>query len=108
MMLPFPVFIDNDANLVAKAEQHFGYGRDKSDFIVITIEQGVGMGIVIDNQIYRGERGSGAEFGHTKVQLDGALCRCGLRDGGDLDIEDPEIGSQCGSKLRFQFWQQAP
>lgn len=77
--LPFPVFLDNDANLVAKAEQLFGYGRDKSDFIVITIEQGVGMGIVIDNQIYRGERGCGAEFGHTKVQLDGALCRCGQR-----------------------------
>lgn len=78
-ILPFPVFLDNDANLVAKAEQLFGYGRDKSDFIVITIEQGVGMGIVIDNQIYRGERGCGAEFGHTKVQLDGALCRCGQR-----------------------------
>ena len=77
--LPFPVFIDNDANLVAKAEQLFGNGRDASDFIVITIEQGVGMGIVIDNRIYRGGRGCGAEFGHTKVQLDGALCRCGQR-----------------------------
>ncbi len=77
--LPFPVFMDNDANLVAKAEQLFGDGRHVSDFIVITIEQGVGMGIVIDDQIYRGERGCGAEFGHTKVQLDGALCRCGQR-----------------------------
>ncbi len=77
--LPFPIFLDNDANLVAKAEQLFGLGRNKSDFIVITIEQGVGMGIVIDNQIYRGERGCGAEFGHTKVQLEGALCRCGQR-----------------------------
>ncbi len=77
--MPFPFFLDNDANLVAKAEQLFGYGRDASDFIVITIEQGVGMGIVIDNRIYRGGRGCGAEFGHTKVQLDGALCRCGMR-----------------------------
>ena len=77
--LPFPVFMDNDANLVAKAEQLFGEGRDFSDFIVITIEHGVGMGIVIDNKIYRGTRGCGAEFGHTKVQLDGALCRCGQR-----------------------------
>lgn len=77
--LPFPVFMDNDANLVAMAEQLFGEGRNTSDFIVITIEQGVGMGIVIDNKIYRGDRGCGAEFGHTKVQLDGALCRCGQR-----------------------------
>jgi transcriptional regulator of PTS gene len=74
-----PVFIDNDANLVAVAEQFFGHGRGISDFIVITIESGVGMGIVINNEIYRGTGGRGAEFGHTKVQLDGALCRCGQR-----------------------------
>lgn len=77
--MPVPFYMDNDANLVAKAEQLFGEARNVSDFIVITIEQGVGMGIVIDGKIYRGERGCGAEFGHTKVQLDGALCRCGQR-----------------------------
>lgn len=77
--LGLPVFIDNDANLLAKAEQWFGVGRDVNNFIVVTIEQGVGMGIVIDGKIYRGTRGFGAEFGHTKVQLDGALCRCGQR-----------------------------
>ncbi len=77
--IPVPFFMDNDANLVAKAEQLFGQARNLSDFIVITIEQGVGMGIVIDGRVYHGERGCGAEFGHTKVQLDGALCRCGQR-----------------------------
>ncbi|SLN50001.1 N-acetylglucosamine repressor [Pseudoruegeria aquimaris] len=77
--LPLPVFIDNDANLVAMAEQLFGMGKTVSDFIVVTIEHGVGMGIVIDNALYRGTRGCGAEFGHTKVHLDGALCRCGQR-----------------------------
>lgn len=74
-----PIFVDNDANLVAMAEQYFGHGRGVSDFIVLTIESGVGMGIVINHEIYRGARGCGAEFGHTKVQLDGALCRCGQR-----------------------------
>ncbi|RME17482.1 MAG: ROK family transcriptional regulator [Alphaproteobacteria bacterium] len=77
--LPMPVFIDNDANLVAKAEQLFGEAKDVRDFIVVTIEQGVGMGIVINGEIFRGTRGCGAEFGHTKVHLDGALCRCGQR-----------------------------
>ena len=77
--LPCPVFVDNDANLVAKAEHLFGEGRNCENFIVITIEHGVGMGIVINNQIYRGARGCGAEFGHTKVQLEGALCQCGGR-----------------------------
>ncbi|MCB1329564.1 MAG: ROK family transcriptional regulator [Maritimibacter sp.] len=77
--LPMPVFLDNDANLVAKAEQLFGEGRGVRDFLVVTIEHGVGMGIIIDGQIYRGTRGCGAEFGHTKVHLGGALCRCGQR-----------------------------
>ncbi len=77
--LNIPVFLDNDANLVAMAEKSFGLGQGHSDFIVVTIESGVGMGIVIGNEIYRGTRGCGAEFGHTKVQLEGALCRCGQR-----------------------------
>lgn len=74
-----PVFVDNDANLVAVAERSFGLGQDQSDFIVVTIESGVGLGLVINGELYRGTRGCGAEFGHIKVQLDGALCRCGQR-----------------------------
>jgi len=77
--LGLDIYLDNDANLVALAEQTFGFGRGVSDFIVITIDSGVGMGIVLGGQIYRGTRGCGAEFGHTKVHLDGALCRCGQR-----------------------------
>lgn len=77
--LPQRVSIDNDANLVAVAEKSFGLGQSHSDFIVITIESGVGMGIILGNQLYRGARGCGAEFGHTKVHLNGALCRCGQR-----------------------------
>lgn len=77
--LHLPVFLDNDANLVAVAEQYYGEGRSASDFLVVTVEHGVGMGIVIGNEVYRGTRGCGAEFGHTKVQLEGALCRCGQR-----------------------------
>lgn len=73
------VFIDNDANLVTLAELWFGAGRRLSDFAVVTIEHGVGMGFVINHRIYRGSRGMGMELGHTKVQLDGALCRCGQR-----------------------------
>lgn len=74
-----PAFVDNDANLVAVAEKNFGLGRSHSDFIVVTIESGVGMGLVINGELYRGTQGCGAEFGHTKVHLDGALCRCGQR-----------------------------
>ncbi len=74
-----PVRIDNDANLVTRAEQWFGEGRALSDFAVVTIEHGLGMGLVLDHRLYRGAHGLGMEIGHTKVQLDGALCRCGQR-----------------------------
>lgn len=77
--LPCPAFIENDANLVAKAEQLFGLGKGLKNFLVITIEHGIGLGIVLNGKLFRGERGCGAEFGHLKVQLDGALCQCGQR-----------------------------
>lgn len=77
--LALPVHVDNDANLVSLAELWFGAGRSRSDFAVVTIEHGVGMGLVINHRVYRGARGLGMELGHTKVQLDGALCRCGQR-----------------------------
>ncbi|NBB97218.1 MAG: ROK family protein [Alphaproteobacteria bacterium] len=77
--LGLPVHLDNDANMLTLAELWFGAGRCKTAFAVVTIEQGVGMGLVLGNRLYRGARGMGMELGHTKVQLDGALCRCGRR-----------------------------
>lgn len=74
-----PVHIDNDTNMLTLAELWFGAGRAKSSFAVVTIEFGVGMGLVLDNRLFRGANGLGMELGHTKVQLDGALCRCGNR-----------------------------
>lgn len=75
----YPVRIDNDANLLTLAELWFGAGRDRENFAVVSIEHGVGMGLVIDHQVRRGGLGLGMELGHSKVQLDGALCRCGRR-----------------------------
>ncbi len=74
-----PVRVDNDANLVTLAELWFGAGRSLPDFAVVTIEHGVGMGLVLGHRLWRGAQGLGMELGHTKVQLDGALCRCGKR-----------------------------
>lgn len=76
---PCPVRIENDANLATLAELRAGMGRGEDNFLTVTIEHGVGLGLVIDGKLFRGARGIGAEFGHTKVQYDGALCRCGQR-----------------------------
>jgi predicted NBD/HSP70 family sugar kinase len=75
----YPVRIDNDANLLTLAELWFGAGRHRENFAVVSIEHGVGMGLVIDHKVRRGGLGLGMELGHSKVQMDGALCRCGRR-----------------------------
>ncbi|MFD0979332.1 ROK family transcriptional regulator [Tropicimonas aquimaris] len=77
--LGLPVYVDNDANLLTLAELWYGAGRALPDFAVVTLEYGVGMGLVMDHRLYRGAHSVGMEIGHTKVQLDGALCRCGQR-----------------------------
>ena len=73
------VFIENDANSVTVGQQWFGQGVGMDNFIVVTIEHGVGMGIVVNGQMYRGATGVGAEFGHMVLVPDGEPCRCGKR-----------------------------
>ncbi|NUB45397.1 ROK family protein [Fertoebacter nigrum] len=99
--LRLPVSIDNDANLVALAELWFGAGRRLSDFAVVTIEHGVGMGLVLNHRIYRGARGLGLELGHTKVQLDGALCRCGQRGCLEAYVADYALAREATTALNW-------
>lgn len=96
-----PVLIDNDANLVALAELWYGAGRSVSDFAVVTIEHGVGMGVVINHRLYRGARGLGMEIGHTKVQLDGALCRCGQRGCLEAYVADYALAREATTALNW-------
>lgn len=97
-----PLHLDNDANMLTLAELWFGAGRAKSDFAVVTIEHGVGMGLVIDNRLYRGARGMGLELGHTKVQLDGALCRCGQRGCLEAYLADYALAREAATALHRQ------
>jgi predicted NBD/HSP70 family sugar kinase len=99
--LGLPVHVDNDANLVALAELWFGAGRELADFAVVTIEHGVGMGMVINHRVYRGARGLGLELGHTKVQLDGALCRCGQRGCLEAYVADYALAREAATALNL-------
>jgi predicted NBD/HSP70 family sugar kinase len=101
MHLGLPVTIDNDANLVALAELWFGRGRELSDFAVVTIEHGVGMGFVMNHRIYRGAQRLGMELGHTKVQLDGALCRCGQRGCLEAYVADYALAREATTALNW-------
>ncbi|WP_394197175.1 ROK family protein [Litoreibacter albidus] len=96
-----PLFLDNDTNMLTLAELWFGVGRDMTDFAVVTIENGVGMGMVVNNRLYRGTHGVGLELGHTKVQMDGALCRCGQRGCLEAYIADYALTREAATALDY-------
>jgi len=72
-----PVYIDNDVNTLTLGEKWLGNELPADNFIVVTVGRGIGMGIVIDGQIYRGKSGGAGEFGHIVVDPNGPLCDCG-------------------------------
>ena len=79
--LRLPVRMDNDVNTLAVAERYFGAGRDAANFLLVTVGRGVGLGIVVGGEIYRGSHGGAGEFGHMTVDTsaDAPLCNCGKR-----------------------------
>ena len=72
-----PVVIENDANAAAWAEFRYGAGHDVNDLLLVTVGTGVGGGVVLDGELYRGAYGAGAEIGHMRVVPNGILCGCG-------------------------------
>lgn len=77
--LNIPTYIDNNANSLTLAEQWFGKGQDVDNFIVVNLAHGIGIGIVINGQLYMGHTGIAGEFGHTTIDPSGPVCRCGKR-----------------------------
>ncbi|WP_432076967.1 ROK family transcriptional regulator [Streptomyces wuyuanensis] len=77
--LGVPVYVDNDANLGALGELVWGSGRGVKDLAYIKVASGVGAGLVIEGQIYRGPGGTAGEIGHITLDESGPVCRCGNR-----------------------------
>ncbi len=74
-----PVYVDNDANVMALAEFCYGAGRGVRTMIGLTLGTGVGGGIVLCGKLFHGSRFSAAEIGHLVVDENGPLCACGNR-----------------------------
>lgn len=74
-----PVFVDNDANMGAVGEQRFGAARGCRNFIYVKASHGIGAGLVLDGETYRGTLGIAGEIGHTQLPDANSLCRCGNR-----------------------------
>lgn len=74
-----PVTVDNDANIAVMAEQRWGAGAGLANVVYIKIGHGVGAGLVINGELFRGATGVSGEIGHTIIDERGTFCRCGNR-----------------------------
>lgn len=72
-----PVYLENDANAAALGEYYFGAGRNIEDFLYISMDIGIGGGIISDGKLFRGESGYAGEIGHMLIDRHGDLCSCG-------------------------------
>jgi predicted NBD/HSP70 family sugar kinase len=105
--LGIATYVENSANTLVIYEQWFGVGRGSDNVLLITTEHGIGMGMVLDGKVYRGNRGIAGEFGHMTVDTDGPVCRCGKIGcleaicGNNAIIRDAKAAAKVG------YWQVA-
>jgi glucokinase len=83
--LDLPVFVDNDANAAALAEHRFGAAQGARHSVTLTVGTGIGGGLVLNDRVYRGWQGAGAELGHMVVDLDGPPCQGNCPNRGCLE-----------------------
>ncbi len=74
---PFPMFLENGAKAMAMGEALFGAGKGVNNLTVLLVGTGVGCGIISDRSLFRGSMNNAGEIGHTIMELDGPVCRCG-------------------------------
>ncbi|REK52182.1 MAG: ROK family protein [Thermobacillus sp.] len=72
-----PCVIDNEANAGAAGELRYGAGRGFADQIYVSVGIGIGTGIIINRELYRGKSGFSGELGHMSIAMDGRQCSCG-------------------------------
>jgi glucokinase-like ROK family protein len=72
-----PVMVDNDVNIMALGEQHAGTARSVENFLFVKVGTGIGCGIVLEGEVYRGADGSAGDIGHIRIEDAGPICTCG-------------------------------
>jgi len=74
-----PVYVDNEANVGALGEKWFGAGQGIRHMVYLSVGIGLGAGIVLNGELYRGATGYAGELGHFTIDPDGPVCGCGNR-----------------------------
>ena len=123
--LGLPVFLDNDVNVIALGEWKYGAGKGYENIICITLGTGVGGGLILNNQLYRGKGFSAGEVGHIMINEKGPVCNCGgkgcleayvgnkvllknarkIFKNKEIAIEDIGVLAKKGTPAAIQFWQ---
>lgn len=80
-----PTFVENDSSAIAIAEHTFGIAKTIEDVMVVNLNWGVGLGMILDNELYRGHSGFAGEFSHIPLSDSNKLCSCGKK--GCLEVE---------------------
>ena len=125
--LRIPVFIDNDANLVALGEWKFGAGRGWKNLACITLGTGIGGGLVINGELFRGEGFAAGEIGHIPLNEKGKGCNCGghgclersignryllkrakrIFKNNNISLEEITKKANNGDRRALRFWREA-
>lgn len=72
-----PVFLENDTKARTLAEMRYGAAKDHTNALVLQIDWGLGLGLILNGKLYKGNSGFAGEFGHIPIYSDGVLCNCG-------------------------------
>lgn len=103
--LQTPVYVDNNANMGALGESRYGAGREVADLLYLKLGTGIGGGVIMGGQLYRGHSGSAGEIGHMTVDPRGPRCNCGNRGclealaGAPAIVEDARQGRSLRRRL---------
>ena len=95
------VALENDADAAALAEASWGAGRNKSRLIYVTVGTGIGGGIILDGELYRGVDAAHPEIGHQVIDTSGPLCSCGFRGCWESLAAGPAMAKWMGSQPEY-------
>jgi predicted NBD/HSP70 family sugar kinase len=90
------VYIENEANLAALGELESGTASQYTDLIYLSIGAGIGAGMILSGNIFRGIQGYAGEVGHTTIERDGKLCTCGNRGCWEMYASERAMADQLG------------
>ncbi|MBM7540907.1 ROK family transcriptional regulator [Amphibacillus cookii] len=94
------VSVENDARALALAETWFGQGKGSDRLVAVNIGTGVGAGVAIDGELYRGESHIAGEIGHMTIDLNGEVCSCGNRGCLQTIISGPAIAERTNQLMK--------